>query len=136
MRKLIVVSFLITPIFFTLAAIVWFFISNLNYTRPTNLEKAEKKNYFLMVTEGFLFFGKSVWVGGKILLTNRRYIWLLPGYSVALYGHRYLENGIVCVSSLCIDSANDFAGPCYCTTVSWKFSMVSDHGRWIQLWRM
>ncbi|KAK5071863.1 hypothetical protein LTS08_001041 [Lithohypha guttulata] len=87
-------SFIITPIFFTCASIVWFFISNLNYTKRTHLEKAEKKNYFMLVVEGFLFFGKSVYVGGKILLTNRRYIWLLPGYSVALYGHRYLENGI------------------------------------------
>lgn len=88
-------SFIITPIFFTLAAIVWYFVSNLNYTRQTALEKAEvKKNYFRLVLDGFLFFGKSVYVGGKILLTNRRYIWLLPGYSVALYGHRYLENGI------------------------------------------
>lgn len=88
-------SFLITPIFFTLASIIWYFVSNLNYTRATALERAErKKNYFLMIGEGFMFFFKSVYVGGKILLTNRRYIWLLPGYSVALYGHRYLENGI------------------------------------------
>lgn len=88
-------SFLITPIFFTLASIVWFFVSDLGYTKATALEKVEKKkNYFVMVGEGFLFFFQSVYVGGKILLTNRRYIWLIPGYALALYGHRYLENGL------------------------------------------
>lgn len=91
-------SFIITPILFTLASIVWFFVSDLNYTRATALERAEKKkkkkNYFYMVLEGFLVFFKSVYVGGSILLTNRRYIWLIPGYSFALYGHRYLENGL------------------------------------------
>jgi hypothetical protein len=30
----------------------------------------------------------------KIVFTRRKFIWLLPGYAFALYGHRYLENGI------------------------------------------
>lgn len=89
-------SFIITPILFTLASIVWYFVSDLKYTRATALERAEKKkkSYLLLVSEGFLIFSKSVYLGGSILLTNRRYIWLIPGYSFALYAHRYLENGL------------------------------------------
>jgi hypothetical protein len=41
-----------------------------------------------------MLFGESVWVGAKILFTSRRFVWLLPSYGVALYAHRYLENGI------------------------------------------
>ena len=29
-----------------------------------------------------------------IIFTSRKFFWLLPGYSIALYAHRYLENGI------------------------------------------
>lgn len=42
----------------------------------------------------FLLFEKSVYIGGKIIFTNRRFFWLWSGYSLALYAHRYLENGI------------------------------------------
>jgi hypothetical protein len=34
-------------------------------------------------------------VGGRILFSSRKFLWLIPGYTVALYGHRYLESGIV-----------------------------------------
>ncbi|KIW92569.1 uncharacterized protein Z519_06416 [Cladophialophora bantiana CBS 173.52] len=42
-------SFLITPIFFAVASIVWFFISNLNYRKPLK----EGGNYLLAVGMGF-----------------------------------------------------------------------------------
>jgi hypothetical protein len=50
--------------------------------------------YLKAVLGGFYLFGESVWVGAKIIFTSRKFIWLVPGYSFALYGHRYLENAI------------------------------------------
>ena len=94
-------AFIITPIFFTAAAIVWFFISpfKCNSSDPDDVATAEeddesKRNYLVNVLNRFLLFGKSVYVGAKLVFTNRKFIWLWSGYSLALYGHRYLENGI------------------------------------------
>jgi len=87
-------SFIITPICFTLASITWWFISHLNFQRPLASVMSGKPMYIKAVLGGFYLFGESVWVGAKIIFTSRKFIWLVPGYSFALYGHRYLENGI------------------------------------------
>ena len=84
-------SFIITPIFFPAAAAVWYFISNLKYTKPL---QDKNSNYMVAVGMGFYLFFQSVWTGFKIIFSSRKFVWLLPGYSIALYGHRYLENGI------------------------------------------
>jgi hypothetical protein len=59
----------------------------------------EKKNigvlrYFVKVGHGALHFVESVWLGFKLVFGYRRFIWLFPGYALALYLHRYLENGL------------------------------------------
>ena len=88
-------SFIITPICFTLAAITWYFVSNLNFQHSTSgLAAADKPSYLKSVLMGFVLFYQSVYTGAKIIFTSRKFIWLIPGYSVALYAHRYLENGI------------------------------------------
>ncbi|KAK4153825.1 major facilitator superfamily domain-containing protein [Chaetomidium leptoderma] len=90
-------AFIITPVCFTISAITWFFVSELNFRRqkqPTGLRAREKPAYWKAAFSGLYLFGESVWVGGKLLFTSRKFIWLVPGYSVALYAHRYLENGI------------------------------------------
>lgn len=86
-------SFIITPIFFAAAAVVWYFITNLNYDLNKNLEKKEG-NYLKALAFGAWLFVMSIWTGMKIIFSSRQYIWLLPGYAFALYGHRYLENGV------------------------------------------
>ena len=48
----------------------------------------------MSVVQGFMLFGTSIFTGAKIIFTSRKTVWLLPGYSIALFGHRYLENGI------------------------------------------
>ncbi|CAF4075336.1 unnamed protein product, partial [Rotaria sordida] len=53
-----------------------------------------KRNYFKSLINGFYLFGKSIYLGGKIIFTNRKYIWLIPCYSLEFYVHRYIENGI------------------------------------------
>jgi hypothetical protein len=93
-------AFLITPIFFTASAFIWLFLSHEKFletefddeTIPDDEEK--EKNYFKSLINGFLLFGQSIYLRAKIVFTHRKFIWLWTGYSLALYAHRYLENGI------------------------------------------
>ncbi|EAT91225.1 hypothetical protein HBI56_017360 [Parastagonospora nodorum] len=87
-------SFIITPIFFAVASILWWFIQD-GIERDTRALVLESQpSYVRAVAGGFYLFFESCWTGGKIIFTHRKFIWLLPGYAVALYGHRYLENAI------------------------------------------
>jgi len=87
-------SFIITPIFFAAASILWWFIQD-GIERDTRALVLESQpSYVRAVAGGFYLFFESCWTGGKIIFTHRKFIWLLPGYAVALYGHRYLENAI------------------------------------------
>ena len=87
-------SFIITPIFFVAAAIVWSFISIRDTGERMRSALEEEPSYVRAAVLGFGLFFQSVVVGAKIIFTSRRFIWLLPGYTLALYGHRYLENGL------------------------------------------
>lgn len=87
-------SFFITPVLFTAAAITWWFISALNFKKSEKSVLAGQPIYLKAVLGGFYLFFESIWVGAKIIFTSRKFIWLVPGYSFALYGHRYLENAI------------------------------------------
>ncbi|KAI5807813.1 major facilitator superfamily domain-containing protein [Pyronema omphalodes] len=87
-------SFIITPIFFTAAAAMWLCL-NIEFTQePVSNSLEGKPSYFKSVFSGAILFFDSVYTGGKILFSSRKFIWLLPGYSIALYAHRYLENGV------------------------------------------
>ncbi len=87
-------SFLITPVCFTCGAIVWFFVSNVGPAADRLARHGKEPSYGKAVLDGFIGFGESVFTGGKIIFSSRKFFWLLPGYALALYGHRYLENGI------------------------------------------
>ena len=96
-------AFLITPILFTLSSIVCFFINSLGKksysnntttTTTTTKKKKKKSNCLKSLWKGFYLFGKSVYLGGKLIFLHRKYVWLFPCYSLTLYIHRYLENGI------------------------------------------
>lgn len=87
-------AFIITPILFTFASVVWFFIDNLDFAaKSTGL--VDKSESLLKATAmGFILFFESVWTGAKIIFSSRKFVWLVPAYSIALYAHRYLENAI------------------------------------------
>jgi hypothetical protein len=95
-------SFFLTPVFFTIAGIFWFFISlprnNGNGIAGVGLEDVEKNtkrgNYLVQLFHGFVSFGKSIWIGFLIIFSSRKFVWLFPGYAVALYLHRFLENSL------------------------------------------
>ncbi|KAF2170982.1 hypothetical protein M409DRAFT_18954 [Zasmidium cellare ATCC 36951] len=89
-------SFIITPICFACASIVWFFITKLHFTRPEALEHQERTfaGYMRSIGRSVYLFFMSAYTGAIIVFSSRKFVWLLPGYAFALYGHRYLENGI------------------------------------------
>ncbi|KAK0725861.1 major facilitator superfamily domain-containing protein [Lasiosphaeris hirsuta] len=91
-------AFIITPVCFAVSAAIWFFISELDFQRKstatTARELRKKPMYWKAAFNGLYLFGESIWVGCRILFSSRKFVWLVPGYAVALYAHRYLENGI------------------------------------------
>jgi MFS family permease len=90
-------SFMITPMLFTAAAFVWFFISSLgSITDPVNddLPPISESNYLKSIVNGTILFVKSFFIGAKIIFTHRKFAWLWSCYALTLYAHRYLENGI------------------------------------------
>ncbi|GAB1315361.1 hypothetical protein MFIFM68171_05571 [Madurella fahalii] len=87
-------AFIITPLCFLTSAVAWFFVGELNFKRETHTSLHGRPAYWKAAFGGLYLFGESVWVGARILFTSRKFVWLIPGYSVALYAHRYLENGI------------------------------------------
>lgn len=88
-------AFVITPVLFALASLTWYFLSNLVFQpMAADAGQVREPSYVKAVASGFVLFGDSVWTGGRIIFTSRKFFWLLPGYAMALYGHRFLENGI------------------------------------------
>ena len=93
-------AFIITPIFFAAASVIWFFLSPAQFSEGHVDEEIvgdaddKDKNYFKSILSRSLLFLQSIYIGAKIVFTNRKFIWLWSGYSLALYAHRYLENGI------------------------------------------
>ncbi|KXJ92563.1 hypothetical protein Micbo1qcDRAFT_222318 [Microdochium bolleyi] len=87
-------AFLITPVCFSLAALAWFMIGTLGFRPQHGTALAKQPSYVKLLVGGFYYFSQSVWTGGKIIFTSRKFLWLLPGYAIALYTHRFLENGI------------------------------------------
>ncbi|KAF8313949.1 major facilitator superfamily domain-containing protein [Cantharellus anzutake] len=98
-------SFMMTPIFYILAGIVWFQISALSFksgnsqgadtsllARVNRAERHPLITYCLGVIEGFRLFLLSILKGCQLVFCHRKYVWLFFSYSVALHCHRYLEN--------------------------------------------
>ena len=94
-------SFIITPIMFTMAGVVWLFISSLGLAAEHKLDDEilpigpnNKSGYLKGIYRGFIDFFQSFFIGAKIILSHRKFIWIWPCYALTLYAHRYLENGI------------------------------------------
>lgn len=94
-------SALFSPLLFALAALIWRFVSNVETlpegtnSRLADLEREETKHgYLWSIWVGFRSFGKATYYGAMLVGSHRKYVWLITGYSMALYGHRYLENGL------------------------------------------
>lgn len=98
-------SFVVTPVAFMICAVCWYFVDDLGFAEKKRQQQQQQQQhgasalsqqpgYIKATLGGFWLFGQSIAVGAKIIFTSRKFMWLIPGYAVALYGHRYLENGI------------------------------------------
>ncbi|KAL4805597.1 hypothetical protein BDV18DRAFT_21842 [Aspergillus unguis] len=87
-------SFLITPVCFALAAVCWYFLTDHGFQSQCTQIHDDQPSYIQAVVKGFCLFLESIWTGSRLLFSSRKFFWLLPGYSIALYAHRYLENNI------------------------------------------
>jgi MFS family permease len=109
-------SSFLSPVLFTLAAVAWWFLdiysTNKDELMNESIEYDGKKasptaSVELIVIDrthksmtetlraAFHGFYKAFYYGAWMCLAHRKFIWLIPGYTFALYGHRYLENGVV-----------------------------------------
>ncbi|CAD6920843.1 unnamed protein product [Tilletia controversa] len=53
-----------------------------------------RQSYVTSIVTGLRSFAKAFYMGAYIVFSRRSLIWLVPSYTLALYGHRYLENGL------------------------------------------
>ncbi|KAI8805561.1 major facilitator superfamily domain-containing protein [Cladochytrium replicatum] len=85
----------IMPIAFAVAACMWFFLKPSD-AKLSALEKfkADNKSEGIFKDLGRVFYSYfySIWVGIRMVCTQRALVWLIPAYSLALIHHRYLEN--------------------------------------------
>ena len=93
-------AFIVTPILFTIAGIIWLFIRS-NPTKGTDVDidcspsvKKPKVFYLRTAFHALLSFFQSIANGAKIVFTSRKFIWLFAAYPLAMYSHRYVENSI------------------------------------------
>lgn len=93
-------AFIITPILFTAAGLVWLLISSVsNETNESETDlvpnlKSPKVNCCKAIGKTLFSFIQSICTGAKIVFTNRKFLWLFFVYPLALYSHRYIENSI------------------------------------------
>ncbi|KAE8202906.1 hypothetical protein A4X06_0g3770 [Tilletia controversa] len=94
----------LSPPLFAMAALLWTFISTLGHSGTADravLKQVERSDivesrpgYITSIITGLRSFAKAFYMGGYIIFSRRSLIWLVPSYTLALYGHRYLENGL------------------------------------------
>jgi hypothetical protein len=55
----------------------------------------EARSFPVRIVGFFKSFVAAIVIGAKLVCTNRTLVWLLPGYTLPLVIHRYLENSVV-----------------------------------------
>jgi hypothetical protein len=91
-------AFLITPPCFAICAAIFYSVQDTPLNKKENRVKAtvnQSSSIANSLLHSFTAFFESVYVGGRILFSSRKFIWLIPGYTIGLYGHRYLESGVI-----------------------------------------
>ncbi|KAK5655536.1 hypothetical protein OQA88_5467 [Cercophora sp. LCS_1] len=90
-------AFLITPPCFAICSILFYTLADSGLPSKTSESGGAlgRTSFLKALSNSVVVFFESIYVGGKILFSSRKFLWLLPAYTIALYGHRYLESGIV-----------------------------------------
>ncbi|KAF9211254.1 hypothetical protein BGZ59_008328 [Podila verticillata] len=83
-----------TPFLFVFASVAWRFIGLLDsdHANRLDLSTLEERSIPVQIAQGFAHFGLSMYRGAQIIFSSRKFIWLIPGYSIPLFTHRYLES--------------------------------------------
>ncbi|KAG0019018.1 hypothetical protein BGZ80_006419 [Entomortierella chlamydospora] len=83
-----------SPFFFVFAAVTWPFIGLLQSDHDNRKQPhiLEQPSIVTQIIHGFAHFGTSMFRGAQIIFSSRKFIWLIPGYSIPLFTHRYLES--------------------------------------------
>ena len=91
----------VSPFLFLAAAIFWWQIriartdDDVEGSRLASVEEPVRRTGLIAgIVEAFTSFGIAIYEGARIVLSNRKFAWLILGYSVPLVCHRYLENGL------------------------------------------
>ena len=92
-----------TPACFLVAAVLWSRMRIAVPDEPSSSSPSQpggsvaphaRPGFVASLGRAFLGFGRSVTLGARLVCTDRRFTWLLLGYSVPLVLHRYIENGV------------------------------------------
>ncbi|KAG0044422.1 hypothetical protein BGZ83_010351 [Gryganskiella cystojenkinii] len=85
-----------SPFLFVFAAVAWSFIGLLGADEDNKkaLTSLEETTTLQQIGHGFKHFSMSLYKGGQIVFSDRKFIWLIPGYSIPLFTHRYLESAL------------------------------------------
>ncbi|KAF9983650.1 hypothetical protein BGZ65_001580, partial [Modicella reniformis] len=83
-----------SPFLFICACVTWSFIGLLDSDLENRkaLIGLSDSSILTQIGHGFAHFGTSMYRGAQIVFSSRKFIWLIPGYSIPLFTHRYLES--------------------------------------------
>jgi len=73
-----------SPFLFMFAAIAWSFIGLVgsDHDNKLALETLDETPMLSQIAHGFSHFGLSMYRGAQIVFSSRKFIWLIPGYSI------------------------------------------------------
>ncbi|KAJ3251462.1 hypothetical protein HDU77_005850 [Chytriomyces hyalinus] len=83
----------VVPPLFIAAAFSWYQVSSPE-RNLAKLKDAPKRSAAGAMAHYIAVYFSSIVTGARIIFSSRRFIWLIPGYTLGLVYHRYLENGI------------------------------------------
>ncbi|KAI8839379.1 hypothetical protein BJ741DRAFT_599179 [Chytriomyces cf. hyalinus JEL632] len=83
----------VVPPLFIAAAVSWFQVSSPE-RNLAKIQNGPKRSIGGAVFHYVGVYFSSIVTGARIIFSSRRFIWLIPGYSLGLVYHRYLENGV------------------------------------------
>ncbi|KAI9328734.1 hypothetical protein BDR26DRAFT_923318 [Obelidium mucronatum] len=84
----------VSPPLFILAAFSWWQVSSPERKISEKVLNAPKRSALGAVAHYTAVYFQSIVVGARIIFSSRKFFWLIPGYTIGLVFHRYLENGI------------------------------------------
>ncbi|KAJ3016194.1 UNVERIFIED_CONTAM: hypothetical protein HDU68_012371 [Siphonaria sp. JEL0065] len=84
----------ICPPLFLAAAYSWSQVTSPERKISAKIQNAPKRSAMSAVGHYVTVYFSSIVTGAKIIFSSRRFFWLIPGYTLGLVYHRYLENGI------------------------------------------